>query len=78
MFGVSVVWVNIVQISPQMYKDSYKQIKCQVFGVEMLRQVLNATQANVLGVSCTVHSEYVISLLLFQCKVQLVGREVDE
>ncbi len=58
--------------------DLYKQIKCQVFGVEMLSQVLNATQANILGVSCAVHSEDVIALFLFQCKVQLVGREVDE
>lgn len=46
--------------------------------MEMLRQVLDATQANVLSVSSAVHSEYVVTLFLLQRKVQLVGGELDE
>lgn len=56
----------------------YKQIKCQVFGVKMLRKVLNATQTNILGISCTIYPKYVVVLFLFQCHVQLIGRQVDE
>lgn len=64
-----------VQISPNTLNE---QKKLQVFSVEMLRQILDAAQANALSVSCAVHSVDMVAFFLFQCKVQLVGREVDE
>lgn len=56
----------------------HKEKQSQVLGVEMLRQVLNATQTDVLSVPGAVHSVDVVALLLFQREVQLVGRHVDE
>lgn len=66
-----------VNISPH-FNTLNEQEKLQVFSVEMLRQILDATQANVLSVSCAVHSVDMVALFLFQCNVQLIGREVDE
>lgn len=44
----------------------------------MLRQVLNATQPDVVGVPGAVHPVDVVTFLLSQCKVQLFDREVNE
>lgn len=46
--------------------------------MQMLRQILDATETNVLHVSSAVHSIYVIPLFLLQCQIQLVRRHVDE
>ena len=44
----------------------------------MLREVPNATQSNVGSISSAVNPVDVVALSLLQCKVQLVGGEVDE
>ncbi len=46
--------------------------------MQMLCEILDATETNVLHVSSAVHSIYVISFLLLQCQIQLVRRHVDE
>ncbi len=46
--------------------------------MQMLCEILDATETNVLHVSSAVHSIYVISLLLLQGQIQLVRRHVDE